>query len=313
MRNNKYLITGGAGFIGSHLCELLLAQNHKMVVVDNLSTGKISNLPVGVELIEGEVCDALLLARIIPQVEGVFHLAAIASVEKSTKEWYDSTNVNLMATVNVLEAIAKDGRNIPCVFASSAATYGNNPNCPLSEENQPAPLTSYGVDKYASELHCEVGSNIHNIPTAALRFFNVYGERQDPKSPYSGVISIFVGRAVAGQDITINGDGGQMRDFIYVGDIVAMLYAAMQKLQNEDAQFLRFNACTGKPTTIKELAHLVKKLTNSNCEIKFGEARIGDIYKSFGNPNLIEQSLKITAKVSLEDGLERTIKWMQNT
>jgi UDP-glucose 4-epimerase len=311
MQNKKYLITGGAGFIGSHLCELLIEQNHNVVVVDNLSTGKISNLPNGVELIEGNVCDAKLLNSVIPKVDGVFHLAAIASVEKSTKEWYDSTQTNLMATVNVLEAIAKDGRNIPCVFASSAATYGNNPNCPLSEKEQAAPLTSYGVDKYASELHCEVGANIHAIPTAALRFFNVYGERQDPKSPYSGVISIFVGRAVAGQNITINGDGGQMRDFIYVGDICAMLYAAMQKLQAEDAQFLRFNACTGKPTTIKELAHLVKKLTNSDCEIKFGEARIGDIYKSFGNPNLIEQSLKITAKVSLEDGLERTIKWLK--
>lgn len=312
MQNKKYLVTGGAGFIGSHLCEVLLSQNHNVIVIDNLSTGKIENLPDNVELIKADICDRNILSDIIAKVDGVFHLAAIASVEKSTNEWYDSTKCNLMATVNILEAISKDRRNIPCVFASSAATYGNNPNCPLSEDEFPAPLTSYGVDKYASELHCYVGTNIHKIPTAALRFFNVYGERQDPKSPYSGVISIFAGRAVKGDDITVNGDGGQVRDFIYVGDICAMLYGAMQKLHNNEAQFLRFNACTGKTTTIKDLAILIKKLTDSSSEIKFGKERVGDIYKSYGNPSLLEKTINITAKVDLEQGLARTIKWMKN-
>jgi UDP-glucose 4-epimerase len=314
MTQKKYLITGGAGFIGSHLSRLLLSLNHDVVILDDLSTGKLSNIPEGCDFIEASANDKTTTDKIIQNVDGVFHLAAIASVEKSTNEWYASTKCNLLATVNILESIKDSGKHIPFVFASSAAIYGDNSNCPLNETMPSYPLSSYGIDKYSSEQHARIAGHIHNIPTAALRFFNVYGERQDPNSPYSGVISIFVNRALNEQEIVINGDGGQSRDFIYVGDICAMLYAAINKLHSQTkAGHLCFNACTGKATTIKELANLIKQITNSSSEIIFNPPRIGDIYKSFGNADLIESELDIKAQISLIDGLTKTINWLKQT
>jgi UDP-glucose 4-epimerase len=314
MRRKKYLITGGAGFIGSHLSRLLIEKNHDVVVLDNLSTGKLSNIFPEITLIEADVNDRGVISSILPEIDGVFHLAAIASVEKSSNEWYDSTKCNMIATVNILDCIKQVGSKIPLVFASSAAIYGNNTDCPLLENMPSYPLSSYGVDKYSSEQHARIASLIHGIPTAALRFFNVYGERQDPNSPYSGVISIFVNRALQQQAIMINGDGGQSRDFIYVGDICAMLYGAIQKLHSQSqAQHLCFNACTGTPTTIKQLAELIKEITASSSEISFNPPRVGDIYKSFGNANLIAATLDINAEISLIDGLTKTINWLQQT
>ena len=223
---STFLVTGGAGFIGSHLCDALIARGDTVRVLDDLSTGHRSNLPAPATLIEGDVANPAIVALAMAGVDGCFHLAAIASVEKGITEWLGTHNANVTGTITVLDAIRRQGTKIPVVYASSAAVYGDAATVPIAETEPRMPLSAYGADKYACELHARVASHVHGIPTVGFRFFNVYGPRQDPKSPYSGVISIFCERIAAGVPIDIFGDGQQTRDFIYVLDVVAALLAA---------------------------------------------------------------------------------------
>lgn len=300
----KILVTGGCGFIGSHVVDALLAKGDLPVVLDDLSTGKRSNLPDPVEVIEGSIEDPDAVARAIEGCGAVVHLAAIASVQKCNETWAASHAVNVTGTVKILEA-ARDAGRIPVVYASSAAIYGDNTNTPLSEREAPAPLTAYGVDKYGSELHAGVAGRIHGVPSFGLRFFNVFGPRQDPSSPYSGVISIFASRFAQGQGVTIHGDGGQIRDFVYVGDVVAHILAA---LRAADTSAPVANVCTGEPTSVLGLAEALKSMTGSPGEIVFGPARAGDIRVSIGNPDLAILRMHTRAEVSLEDGLRRLLR-----
>ena len=195
-----YLITGGCGFIGSHLAEDLLAQGHSVRVIDNLSTGKISNLPASrvptdCELVIGDITDKARLEQCFDGVDYCFHLAAIASVQLSNEDWAGTHQVNLTGSINVFDAARM--RQVPVVYASSAAVYGDNAESPLTESAVLRPLTAYGADKLGSELHARVASFVHSVPTTGLRFFNVYGPRQDSSSPYSGVISIFAEKSIA--------------------------------------------------------------------------------------------------------------------
>ena len=216
----SYLVTGGAGFIGSHLCEALVARGDSVRVIDDLSTGHRHNLPPGVPLIVGDVADPDAVARAMEGVDGCFHLAAIASVEQGVTDWLGTHRANLTGTITVFDAIRRQGSRIPVVYASSAAVYGDAAHR-ADRRNRPCPpLSAYGADKYRCELHARVASHVHGIPTVGLRFFNVYGPRQDPKSPYSGVISIFCERISAGQPITSSATASQTRDFVYVGDVV---------------------------------------------------------------------------------------------
>ncbi len=307
-----YLVTGGAGFIGSHLCETLLGNGHEVTVLDDFSTGKYDNVQQGVRCIRGDAADPDCVTPLMDQCDGIFHLAAIASVEMSRRQWRATTNANLMATVTLLDAISKRDAPIPFVYASSAAIYGDNPNIPLSEGDYANPLTPYGVDKYASELHARTGTLIHGIPTSGMRFFNVYGPRQDPHSPYSGVISIFAARLLAKQDITIFGDGGQSRDFIYVADVVAHLIAAMEQHHASNAPHAAiFNVCGGQETSIAELAALLAELTEQPNQPHYGEARYGDIYRSLGDTAYASEMLHYHGHTSLRDGLTNTLEWMK--
>lgn len=299
----KILVTGGCGFIGSHVVDALLARGDEPVVLDDLSTGKRSNLPDGVMVIEGSIEDSETVARAIDGCGAVVHLAAIASVQKCNETWAASHAVNVTGTVKVLEAARNAGR-VPVVYASSAAIYGDNTNTPLTEREAPAPLTAYGVDKYGSELHAGVAGRIHGVPSFGLRFFNVFGPRQDPSSPYSGVISIFASRFARGDGVTIHGDGGQIRDFVYVGDVVAHILAA---LQAADVSAPVANVCTGRQTSVLGLAEVLKSMTGSSGEIVFGPARAGDIRVSIGNPDLASHRMRIRAEVSLEEGLRRLL------
>lgn len=200
-----YLVTGGCGFIGSHLVDALLGGGHEVRVVDDLSTGKRENLPDGVELFLGDVADGALMRRAMMDVDGCFHLAAVASVQRGNEDWLGTHRVNLTGAVTVFD-LARNCRPsgpVPVVYASSAAVYGDNPALPLAEDAATRPLSAYGADKLGCELHARVAWLVHRVPNVGFRFFNVYGPRQDPKSPYSGVIAIFAGKVAARQQITV--------------------------------------------------------------------------------------------------------------
>lgn len=299
-----YLVTGGAGFIGSHLVDALLARGDRVRVLDDLSTGKRANLPAAAELIVGDVADVALVARAMDDVDGCFHLAAIASVQLGNQDWLGTHRANLTGAITIFDAArrAQPDRTVPVVYASSAAIYGDNPDMPLAETAAPRPLSAYGADKLGCELHARVAGVVHGVRTAGCRFFNVYGPRQDPGSPYSGVISIFFNRIGAGQGITVFGDGGQSRDFIYVGDVVKALLAAMRQ---DAAQTTVFNICTGRSTSLLQLAAAVGRVFGREPAVTFGPARLGDIRESLGNPDLARRQLGFSADVMLDDGLGR--------
>ncbi|TDP01061.1 NAD-dependent epimerase/dehydratase family protein [Marinomonas balearica] len=278
----NYLVTGGCGFIGSHLCEALLEQGHDVDVLDNLSTGKKENLPTGVKLFVGDIRDTKLLKTLMHGIDGCFHLAAIASVEKSNLEWAETHSVNQTGTVNILECSARLDHCVPVVYASSAAVYGDNASTPLKEHSEQRPLSAYGVDKLSCEFQAKVAGVIHKVPTIGFRFFNVFGERQDPSSPYSGVISIFANRVAHHESITINGDGSQVRDFVYVKDVIRYLVAGMGKAKCSAPVF---NICTGKPCSIKALAETIFSVSGYQVGISYGPKRQGDIHSSLGDPN----------------------------
>ncbi len=302
----RYLVTGGAGFIGSHLCDALLEGGDAVVVLDDLSTGKRGNLDPRVRLAVGDVADPHAVRAAAEGVDGVFHLAAIASVERGNQDWPGTHRINQGGTVAVLDAARAHG-GVPVVYASSAAVYGDTGEAVAREDRVPAPLTAYGADKLGSELHARVASLVHGVPTLGLRFFNVYGPRQDPSSPYSGVISIFADRIGAGAEITLHGDGAQTRDFVHVGDVVAHLLAAMRRLdqpvQGAGTQPARFNVCTGRAVSIRSLAEILAGLHGVPLRARQGAARAGDIRHSCGSNEAAVAALGVRAQVRLEQGL----------
>ncbi len=298
----KYLVTGGAGFIGSHLCDLLLAKGHEVVVLDDLSTGKRENLDGRVHFIEGCITNPKSVEQAVQGVGGVFHLAAVASVTRSVEQWAETHRINQSGAVEVFEQAAV--LDVPVVYASSAAAYGDNTNLPLKETAETKPLSPYGLDKLACEWQAQVGAHIKRLKSVGLRFFNVFGPRQDPKSPYSGVISIFADRLKAGQGIAIFGDGEQTRDFIYVEDIVLTLHASMEKLHSGEVNQLVSNACTGQSISVNQLAQALAEVGSIKAEVQHKEAREGDIKHSCGDSACMNQRLGVIAQVPLKDGLE---------
>lgn len=300
-----WLVTGGCGFIGSHLVETLLKRGERVRVLDDLSTGRRHKAIEGAELVVGDVANRDLVARMMAGMAGCFHLAAVASVQRCTEDWLGAHRTNLTGTITVFEAARRGGtRPIPVVYASSAAVYGDNPRVPLDESAVTRPLSAYGADKLACELQARVAWTVHGIPNVGLRFFNVYGPRQDPRSPYSGVISLFIDRTLAGRNVEIHGDGRQSRDFVYIADVVAHLLAAMQ-LPPEGARV--FNVCTGRGTTILDLAQAVAELLGRRPALHHGPPRAGDIRTSLGDPDAASDALGLRATVAIREGLRRTL------
>lgn len=300
-----FLLTGGAGFIGSHLCEALLERGDAVRVLDDLSTGKRENVPPGAELIVGDVSDPAIVRDAVEGIAGCFHLAAIASVARCSEDWLGTHGVNLSATIGLFDALR--GRGLPVVYASSAAVYGDCPVIPIAEDAPRRPLSAYGADKLGCELHALVASHVHRVPTIGLRFFNVYGPRQDPSSPYSGVISIFCQRLARGEPIEIFGDGGQTRDFIYVADVVAGLMASMDLCP---AGAPVFNLCTGVPTSVLTLAETIAGLLGRVPEIRYSAARAGDIRTSVGSRAAGTEALRLGTPRPLSDGLQCVLEWL---
>lgn len=305
-----WLVTGGAGFIGSHLCEALIGQGDRVVVLDDLSSGFEANVPAGARLVVGDVADAAAVDPLVAEVDGCFHLAAIASVARGVTEWVTTHRANLTATVTLFDAIRRSGRTVPVVYASSAAVYGDCQTVPITEDADRVPLSAYGADKYGCELHARVASHVHGIPTTGLRFFNVYGPRQDPRSPYSGVISIFCDRLRRGEPIDIFGDGQQTRDFVYVRDVVAALTAAMARASLTASIF---NVCTGRPTTVLDLAATIATLAGKQPDIRFKPARAGEIRHSLGDASRVRAALGLNEPQALRDGLADVLAWLATT
>ncbi|HEX3501570.1 MAG TPA: NAD-dependent epimerase/dehydratase family protein [Stellaceae bacterium] len=301
-----YLVTGGCGFIGSHLSEALLAAGNRVRILDDLSTGKHANKADAAELIEGDIADPACVARALAETDGCFHLAAIASVEKGNRDWLGTHRSNLTGSITVFDAArsARGGQPVPVIYASSAAVYGDNPQVPLTEDSATRPLSAYGADKLGCELHARVASHVHGVPTVGLRFFNVFGPRQDPTSPYSGVISIFVDRLKADRPLAIYGDGKQTRDFVYVGDVVSALLAAMRVLP---AGSPVFNICTGRATSVLDIAHLIAGLCGVTASVDFQPPRAGEARVSFGDPARAAAVLGTRATTELHDGLARML------
>lgn len=302
-----WLVTGGAGFIGSHLCEALLAQGDDVRVLDDLSTGKHENLPSSVQLIEGDVTDPEAVRDALQGVAGCYHLAAIASVERGMTEWPLTHRVNQGGTIILLDAIRCSPKRIPVVYASSAAVYGDSAVSPMAETDRCRPISAYGADKLGCELHARVASRLHAIPTVGLRFFNVYGPRQDPRSPYSGVISIFCERIRRGMPIEIFGDGRQTRDFVYVGDVVTALLAAMRLMPTEARVF---NVCTEVETSVLDLARAIADIAGRPLEVQHRPARLGEIRHSAGSRNLSQGAFGLREPARLHDGLRYVLEWL---
>lgn len=302
----RFLITGGCGFIGSHLAQALLDQGEEVVVLDNLSSGHRGNLAPGARLIEGDVTSPAAVQAAMEGADACFHLAAIASVERCSQDWAGTHAVNLGGTIRVLEAARP--RRVPVVYASSAAIYGDQSTLPITEDSPAHPLSAYGADKLGSELHARVGGVVHGVPTCGLRFFNVFGPRQDPRSPYSGVISVFSAAIAEGRPVTIHGDGGQTRDFIYVADVVAALIAALGRA---DTAAPVFNVCTGRPTSVLELIAAISTACGTAAKVTHGPARPGEIRHSLGAPAAARGALRLADPMTLDRGIAAVVAWIR--
>jgi UDP-glucose 4-epimerase len=303
----RYLVTGGAGFIGSHLVDSLVKQGHGVKVLDDLSTGNPANVHSAAQLVVGSISDTAVLRKCLTDVDGCFHLAAIASVQMSVEKWGQTHRVNQTGLVDLFEIISRSrSPRIPVVYASSAAVFGANSSIPLNESSACKPINAYGVDKLACEWHAYVATQLHNIPSVGLRFFNVYGPRQDPKSPYSGVISLFANAMVEGSPLTIFGDGQQSRDFVFVADVVCALQASMQ-LASANPINRVYCVCTGRGTSVLELAEHLGKIVGRPPQITFAPARRGDIAHSVGNNGALRGDTGFSPQTPLPVGLEHTV------
>src|SRR5437899_2730148 len=298
----RFLVTGGAGFIGSHLVEALLNEGHAVRVLDDLSSGHLRNLSRQADFTKADVTDPEAVERAIDGIDGCFHLAAIASVGRSHCEWLQTHKVNLTGTINVFDQArpSRRRREVPVVYASTAAVYGNSGNLPGDEESPAAPLSAYGADKHACELHARIAGAIHGVPTVGLRFFNLYGPRQDPLSPYSSVISIFAERLLRGEPVEILGDAEPARDFTNIQDAVRALRQAMRMPTTKAPVF---NVCTGKATTVHGLAQTMAELCRSELVVHRRPARCGEVRISVGDPRRATEQLGFTAQTALGDGL----------
>jgi UDP-glucose 4-epimerase len=308
------LITGGCGFIGTHLVASLLADGYGVTVLDDLSTGRREALDPRAALVAGDVASPADIAGAIAvagpdRLAGIFHLAAIASVPRCLADPVRSRAVNADGTRNVLTAARRsNGEAIPVVFASSAAVYGDAGMAPARETRPPAPISPYGADKLHGEHHAALAAWRDGARATALRFFNVYGPGQDPSSPYSGVISIFADRLRAGRAVPLHGDGGQQRDFVYVADVVAHLRAAMARLATTPrAGFDVFNVCTGRAVTLAGLLAALARLIGRSPSVQPLPPRPGDIRVSVGDPAAATDALGLRAATQLADGLARLL------
>jgi len=311
----KYLVTGGAGFIGSHIAHALLAQGASVRVLDNFSTGKRENIEGltrqfkgnQLEVLEGDVRDASRVEEAVHGVDIIFHQAAFVSVPQSMDEPQECFDVNVTGTSRLFDAARRAGVR-RAVVASSAAVYGESEALPLVEETPLQPKSPYAVSKRVKEMYAELFTNSFGFEAAALRYFNVYGPRQRPDSMYAAAVPIFARRLLDGKPATVFGDGGQTRDLINIHDVVrANLIAA----EHPNAAGKVFNVCTGIETRLLDLLDVFHELIPDAPETEFVEPRAGDIYRSVGSPQKAYDEIGFRTQIPLVDGLKETLEWMR--
>ena len=307
----SYLVTGGAGFIGSHLVEELVRRGERVRVADSFITGKRENLAhvPGVELIEGDLADFAVAQRAVTGVDYVLHQAAIPSVPRSVQDPITSNRANIDASLNVLVA-ARDAKIRRLVYAGSSSAYGNQPTLPKVETMGTAPLSPYALQKLVAEQYCQMFTQLYGLETVTIRYFNVFGPRQDPSSPYSGVISLFIRALIEGKQPTIYGDGGQTRDFTYVANVVDGVLRACTAPQ---ASGEVINVAIGGRVSLNELFRTLKDLTGAAVEPIYAESRAGDVRDSQADIGKAHRLLGYEPTVTLEQGLEKTVAWFRKT
>ncbi len=306
-----YLITGGAGFIGSHLTEELLRRGERVRVADSFITGKRENLAhlSGVELVEGDLADMAVARRAVQGVDYVLHQAAIPSVPRSVEDPVTSNRANIDASLNVLVA-ARDAKVRRVVYAGSSSAYGNAPTLPKVETMGTAPLSPYALQKLVAEQYCQMFTQLYGLETVTIRYFNVFGPRQDPSSPYSGVISLFIRALVEGRSPTIYGDGEHTRDFTYVANVVDGVLRASEA-KNASGEVI--NVATGGRISLNRLFGAVKELTGSPVEPIYAAERAGDVRDSQADITKARTLLGYEPSVTFEQGLEKTVAWYRRT
>jgi UDP-glucose 4-epimerase len=303
----SYLVTGGAGFIGSHLSEELVRRGHRVRVVDSLITGKRRNLEPasGVEFIEGDLANAEVAARAVDGMNYVLHQAAIPSVPRSVKDPITSNRANIDASLNVLVA-ARDAGVKRLVYAGSSSAYGNTPTLPKREEMPTNPLSPYALQKLVAEQYCQMFTRLYGLETVTIRYFNVFGPRQDPGSPYSGVISLFATALLEGRRPTIYGDGEQTRDFTYVANVVD---GVLRACEAPAASGEVINVATGGRISLNRLLQTMNGIVGTNLEAIYQPPREGDVRDSQADIAKAQRLLGYQPLVSLEDGLKKTLDW----
>lgn len=303
----KILITGGAGFIGSHTTELLVANGHAVTVVDDLSTGNLANLE-SVEdkiiLVELDIRDLEALSSVCRGTDVLIHLAAVSSVEKSIQDPLTTHEVNTSGCLSVMEA-ARENKVKRVIFSSSAAVYGDDPDLPKTEDSPVRPLSPYAWHKLTGEFYGNNYRELHGVNFAALRYFNVYGSRQDPASPYSGVLSIFIDRARNNLPLIVFGNGEQSRDFIHVSDVARVNLMAVESMKPLPPVM---NVATGRETSINEVAKKIQNLCGSDAGTIYEAPRQGDIDRSYASGALLAETLKLTPSVAIDEGLAGLIQ-----
>jgi len=301
----KYVITGGVGFIGSHIAEFLTSLGHQVIVLDNLRTGFESNLKgIDIEFTKGDIRNKELVKDISENANAIFHLAAMVSVPESLLNVEECIDINALGTINILEA-AKENKSCKVVLSSSAANYGDNPILPKIETMSPEPKTPYSVTKLDGEFYLKMYSDQWQVPTVSLRYFNVFGPRQNPASAYAAAVPIFINKALKNEPITIFGNGLQTRDFIYVKDVVKANVLASQVGGGT------YNVALGQSMTILQLAEKIIDITNSNSKIQFLEERLGDIKHSVANTEKFN-ALGFKPDYSIDVALLETIEYYHN-
>ncbi len=304
-----YLVTGGAGFIGSHTVEALLRRRDKVKVLDNLSTGKRENLSTmssQIEFIEGDIRNSSICRQAMEGVDYLIHLAALHEVPRSVLQPLETHEVNVTGILNLLVA-ARDGAVKRFVYASSSAVYGDNPILPRSEEMVPVPISSpYAVSKLTGEYYCQLFSHLYGLETVSLRFFNIFGPRQDAASDYAGVIPKFISALLSNTPPTIYGDGEQSRDFTHVMDCVAAVLSACQT-PGLSGQVL--NIGTGKPTTVNHLCSLLQEILHRKIPPRFGPPQPGDIKYDYADIKKARDLLSYQPTWNMHQGLQKTVEW----
>lgn len=305
----NYLVTGGAGFIGSHISEALVQRRHRVRVADNFVTGYKQNIRDGVEFIEGDCADPAFARRIVEGIDYVIHQAAIPSVPRSVEKPLESHRANVDGTLQMLLA-SRDAKVKRLVFAGSSSVYGDTEVLPKTETMPTNPMTPYALQKLMGEMYGLMFTRLYGFEVVTTRYFNVFGPRQDPTSPYSGVISLFIKALADGTRPVIYGDGEQTRDFTYVANVVD---GVMRATETPGVGGQVFNVATSSRISLNELLATLKKIVHSNVEPIYKEARPGDVRDSQADISNATKMLGYTPTVGFEEGLRETVKWFRNS